>query len=853
MELRVRTLFDAPTVAALAQTMEAGPAEARPKLTRADRPEAIPLSFAQSRLWFLHRLEGPSATYNIPLAVRITGDVDVAALTAALGDVLGRHEALRTVFPEIDGVPRQLVLDIDQVRPELAVTTVADHDLENVLARAAQHVFDLIVDIPFRAELFQVRDDPQRSGEDSGEYLLVLVVHHIAGDGWSMAPLWRDLSTAYTARSAGRFPEWPGLPVQYADYALWQRELLGEGKDPDTEMASQVRYWTQALAGLPERIELPTDRSYPAVPSYAGDVVTFDWDARLHARLQDVARECGASLFMVVNAALVVLLSRLGGGEDIPVGVVIAGRTDEAVEDLVGFFANTLILRTDTSGSPTLRKLIEQVRERSLDAYAHQDVPFERLVEAINPVRSMAHQPLAQVMIAWQNNVSGELHLPGLNVSLEPIRTATAKFDLSFYFEEHDDTRLAPAGLVGAVEFRTDIFDRATVEGFVAQLRRVLETVAADPDQRVDTVDVLDANERERLLMKWNDTAVALEPTTVPQLFEGLAERTPDATALVFEGVEVSYGELNARANRLAHLLLARGVERDAVVALAVPRSIEMVVSLLALLKAGAAYLPIDPDYPADRIEFMVNDARPALVITTSETARDFPCRQLVLDDEKQLPGYSAENPGAASRPSMSSPAYVIYTSGSTGTPKGVVGLHRGLTNRLAWFQDCCPWLPGEPSCAKSSLSFIDGCTELLGPLCYGGLVVLADRAAARQVPDLVALVESYHITRLTVVPSQLSSILDYGRPERLTSCRLWISSGEPLTSAVAARFAEMFPDATLLNLYGSSEASGDSLHGEVRGADTPIGGPVWNTRVYVLDAGLRLVPVGVAGELYVS
>ncbi|MGW1506614.1 amino acid adenylation domain-containing protein [Streptomyces mirabilis] len=853
VELGVRTLFDAPTVAALAQAMGAGAAEARPKLTRADRPEALPLSFAQSRLWFLHRFEGPSATYNIPLAVRMTGDVDVVALTAAVGDVLGRHEALRTVFPEIDGVPRQLVLDVDQIRPELVVTTVAEHDLEDVLAGAAQHAFDLVVDIPLRVELFQVRNDRQRGGDDSGEYLLVLVVHHIAGDGWSMAPLWRDLSTAYTARSAGRSPEWPGLPVQYADYTLWQRELLGDGKDPDTEMASQVRYWTQALAGLPERIELPTDRSYPAVPSYTGDVVTFDWDAALHARLRDVARECGASLFMVVNTALVVLLSRLGGGEDIPVGVVIAGRTDEALEDLVGFFANTLILRTDTSGAPTLRKLIEQVRERSLDAYAHQDVPFERLVEALNPVRSMAHQPLAQVMLAWQNNVSGELRLPGLDVSLEPIRTATAKFDLSFYFEEHDDTRLAPAGLAGAVEFRTDVFDRATVEGVVAQLRRVLEAVAADPDQRADAVDVLDAGERERLLVKRNDTAVALEPVTVPELFEDRAERTPDATALVFEGVELSYAELNARANRLAHLLLARGVGRDAVVALAVPRSIEMVVGLLAVLKVGAAYLPIDPDYPADRIEFMVTDARPALVITTAETARDFPCRQLVLDDEKQLPEYPSVNPGAAFRPSVSSAAYVIYTSGSTGTPKGVVGLHGGLANRLAWFQDCYPWLPGEPSCAKSSLSFIDGCTELLGPLCHGGLVVLADRAGAKQVPDLVALVERHHITRLTVVPSQLSSILDYGRPERLTSCRLWISSGEPLTGAVAARFAEVFPDATLLNLYGSSEASGDSLHSEVRGSDTPIGGPVWNTRVYVLDGGLRLVPVGVAGELYVS
>ena len=431
----MRAVFDAPTAAALADLLAGAMTgtERRPLTRVADRPERLPLSFAQQRLWFLHGLEGGSATYNVPLVMRLTGELDVEALRAALHDVVGRHEALRTVFPTADGVPYQQILAEPAV--ELTVREGAESEVDDLVRGA----FDLGAGVPVRAALLTV-------GER--RHVLVLVLHHIAADGWSLTPLWRDIATAYRARLRGDAPQWTPLPVQYADYTLWQRELL------ESEETTQLDYWREALDGLPERIPLPLDRPHPAVSAYRGEFFTFAWDAGLQAGLTELARACGASPFMVVHAGLTALLSRLGGGTDIPIGTPIAGRTDPALDDLVGFFVNTLVLRVDTDGDPSFRDLVARVRERSLDAYAHQDVPFERLVEALNPARSLAHHPLFQTMLAWQNTPGAGVELPGLTVTEQPVGTGTAKFDLWFSFTEQAD------GIHGQAEFNAEVFDR---------------------------------------------------------------------------------------------------------------------------------------------------------------------------------------------------------------------------------------------------------------------------------------------------------------------------------------------------------------------------------------------------------
>ena len=432
------------------------------------------MSFAQRRLWFLGQLEGPSPTYNIPMALRLRGRVDVDALRAGLEDVAGRHESLRTVFRQSDdGQPYQLVLGPEEAELALAVSEVDEAGLAQALRAEAGAGFDLAREIPVRARLFVLGRD---------ECVLMLVVHHIAADGWSMAPLAQDLSAAYAARLAGHAPAWEALPVQYADYTLWQREVLGSEDDPDSVISGQLRYWSETLAGVPEQLELPTDRPRPAVASHEGDTVALRVPAEVHERLVQLSRDSGASVFMTVQAALAVLLTRLGAGTDIPIGTPAAGRTDEALDDLIGFFVNNLVLRTDTSGDPSFTELLERVRERDLAAFAHQDVPFERLVEVINPQRSMSRHPLFQVLLSFQNNAQAVVELPGLAVSQEALRGAVARFDLTVNLGEVHSAEGRPDGLAGRIDYRTDLFDRHTAEALGARLVRVLEAVATTPD-----------------------------------------------------------------------------------------------------------------------------------------------------------------------------------------------------------------------------------------------------------------------------------------------------------------------------------------------------------------------------------
>ncbi|MFJ3928565.1 amino acid adenylation domain-containing protein, partial [Streptomyces sp. NPDC090022] len=850
VELAVRTLFEAPTVAALA-TRIAGADRARTALTARPRPEEVPLSPAQRRLWFLNRFEGPSASYNLPLALRLDGDLDAAALRAALGDVTDRHESLRTVFPELDGRPRQWVLPAGVSAPALPVVEVAADDLEAALADAVAEGFDLTAQAPLRARLLRI---------SATEHVLVVVLHHIAGDGWSLAPFARDLGTAYDARRRGHAPAWEPLPVQYADYTLWQREVLGDENDADSPLARQIDHWRTTLAGLPEELALPTDRSRPAEASHRGESAPLTVPADVHERIVAVARAHDASVFMVVQAALAALLHRLGAGDDIPVGSVIAGRTDQALDDLVGFFVNTLVLRTDLSGAPTFAELLGRVRESDLAAYAHQDVPFERLVEVLNPVRSLARHPLFQVMLAFQNNAEATLDLDGLRATATPVRLDAAKFDLLFSLEE-TFTADGPAGLRGVVEYSADLFDRATAETIGARLARLLDAVTADPQLPVSAVDVLTDAERAQVLGEWNDTGHEVADATVPELFRAQAARTPHAPAVLHAGVELTYGELDARANRLARLLIAEGAGPERFVALTLPRTADMIVALLAVLKSGAAYLPVDPGYPADRIAYMLADARPALVLTTAEAAAVLPegVRTLLLDDEAVRARLAAQPDGEVTdterlRPlDVRHPAYAIYTSGSTGRPKGVVVAHRNVADFAAWARDAIGAERLSDVLAATSLNFDVSVFEMFGPLLTGGRIEI--------VRDVLALLEAApgrHYSLVSAVPSALAHTLAQSGAPRF-GADLVVLAGEGLSAHTADAIRAAVPGAALANIYGPTEATVYATAwydapGHTSGERTPpIGRPRHNTRALVLDEGLRPVPPGVAGELYLA
>ncbi|MER7001174.1 amino acid adenylation domain-containing protein [Streptomyces sp. NPDC000410] len=830
VEIEIRALFEAPTVAGLAARL-AGEGPARPALTPAVRPERVPLSFAQRRLWFLGQLEGPSATYNIPVAVRLTGQVNRSALDAALRDVLARHEALRTIYPAEGGRPYQQILDVEGLAWELQRVEVAREELAGAVAAAQGYAFDLSAEVPFRAWLFTAGPD---------EHVLVVVVHHIAGDGWSNGVLARDVTSAYAARCAGRTPQWTGLPVQYADYTLWQRELLGAEDDPESLLARQIAYWREALAEIPEELDLPFDRPRPAVASYRGHEVPLEIPAEVHARLVELARAEGVTVFMVLQAALATLLSRLGAGTDVPIGSAVAGRTDEALDDLIGFFVNSLVIRTDLSGDPTFREVLGRVREAGLGAFAHQDVPFERLVEELAPTRSLARHPLFQVMLTLQNNDEAVLDLNGLRSEAMPPGEPTAKFDVEVSVGEEFDGDGAPAGLRGVVIVAADLFGVESAERLAARWVRVLDTLTADPLVRVGELDVLDAGERRRVLVEWNDTVGEVPAGTLAGLFEVQVGRSPGAVAVVFEGVEVSYAELDVRANRLARLLMGRGVGPESVVGVALERGVDLLVALLGVLKAGGAYLPVDPELPQERVEFMLADAGAVHVVTPDVVEESAGLDGGPVGDRSLLPSH---------------PAYVIYTSGSTGVPKGVVVSHEGVVNRLVWMQERFGLVAGERVLQKTPFGFDVSVWELFWPLLTGGVLVVARPGGHRDPGYVAQLIGEQQVSTVHFVPSMLEVFL---REPELAGCwdlRRVVCSGEALPAAVVERFFDLIDGVELHNLYGPTEASVDVTAWQCAPGEgsVPIGRPITNTKTFVLDGALQPVPVGVVGELYLA
>ncbi|WP_073920058.1 non-ribosomal peptide synthetase [Streptomyces sp. CB00455] len=866
VELPLRSVFESPTVAELAPRLGDRGA-ARPALEAGPRPDVVPLSFAQRRLWFLNRFEDQRAVYNMPWALRLTGALDTAALEAALADLLERHESLRTVYPEVAGQPYQRILPPHEARPALLRHDAADADgtaggLAEEVARAAADGFDVTADLPLRAHLFT---------EAPGAHILLIVVHHIACDGWSIGPLWRDLGAAYTARCVGEAPGQAPLPVQYADYTLWQRRILGEADDPRSALARQSAYWKDALAGLPDELNLPTDRPRTPDSGHRGGVVPFEIPAALHQRLAALAERTGGSTFMVVQTALAALLSRAGAGTDIPLGTPLAGRTDEALDDLVGFFVNTLVLRTDTSGDATFAELLRRTRSGSLAAYANQDMPFDLLVEALNPDRSVSRHPLFQVMLAFQNNAGGELELPGLRVEDYTFDLRHSMFDLLFNITEHRDAQAAPAGLGGYVTYRLDLFDRSTAEWLTAGLVRMLTAIAADPDQRPRDVELLDDGQRRTLLTDWNATGRPLPDVGLAELVERQVARTPEAPAIGFGALTLTYAELNARANRLARRLVADGVGAEDVVGLLLPRTPELVVAVLAVLKAGAAYLPLDPQQPVDRIAYMLQDAAPTFTLTTTPLAAQIldgtPARRLCLDDREQAaalagqPAADLEDADRARPASSRHPAYLVYTSGSTGRPKGVLMPGTTLVNLLSWEGRTQPGPAGGRTAQFTTPSFDVSVQEILATLVVGDTLVIPDMDIRADFAAFVRWVDRERITRLYAPNVVIETLCQIAEDEDLplASLRRVAQAGEALvlTDRMRKFFAER-PECRLENHYGPAEThvtTGFALPTDTMSwpYTAPIGRPLDNTRVYVLDSGLRPVPPGVAGELYLA
>jgi amino acid adenylation domain-containing protein len=839
----LRALFEGPTVAELAARVDAlrqGGARALPPVVRVDRDRPLPLSFAQERLWFIDRLEGGSAPYNIPAALRLTGALDVDALEGSLGEIVRRHEALRTTFGEVDGSPVQVIapfagfaLPVDDLSglPE----TAREAEVRRRAREDAARPFDLLAGPLFRAALLRLGAE---------EHVLLLCIHHIVSDGWSSGVLLRELSTLYAAFTHGEGDPLPPLPVQYADYAVWQREQL-QGEVLDRQLA----YWNERLAGAPALLELPTDHPRPAVQSHRGTRELFDLPRALLERLQALGRSEGATLYMVMLGAFQLLLSKYSGSEDVVIGSPIAGRTRREVEELIGFFANTLVLRTDLGGDPSFRALLGRVREGTLGAYEHQEVPFERLVAELQPERSLSHAPLFQVMFALQNADRSGSGLTGLRMERVSAEVETTRFDLGLTVVPHDD------GIRGALEYSTDLFDRSTVRRMLGHLERVLEQVAADADVRLSRLELLSADERGLVVEEWNRTKLGTSDSPAHVLFAEWARRAPEAIALLDGRDAVTYGELDRRAAVLARRLRDLGVGPETPVGLCMERTPELLVGVLGIWKAGGAYVPLDPGYPAERLGWIIADAALPVVVAARGTAGVLPQHgaTLVRVDALAETGAEAAPEVPASDASL---AYVIYTSGSTGTPKGVLVQHGSLSNLLGATREAFGVGAGDVMPALASYAFDIWLFEALLPLTSGGAVRLVERERVLDAPALVE--EIADATLVHAVPALMRQLVHVERETpRLGRLRRAFVGGDRVAADLLAEMREALGGAEMHVLYGPTEGTIlASTHpvpedGMVEGH--PIGRPLGNVRLYVCDGRGSPQPAGVPGELLIG
>ncbi|MCP3105513.1 amino acid adenylation domain-containing protein, partial [Myxococcus sp. K15C18031901] len=839
VELPLRAMFEAPTLKALAERIDGAKTErGRTALVAVGREGPLPLSFAQQRLWFLDRLEPGSALYNIPLAVRLEGALDEAALEKSLGEVVRRHEALRTSFEEVEGQPVQRIHPARafELRVEDLREVPAEQRQQEARARMgeeARRPFELSGELMMRALLLRLEER---------EHVLVVNMHHIASDGWSVGVLSRELGALYEEYAGGRAARLAPLSVQYADYAVWQREWLrGE------VLEKQVEYWKQKLAGVAP-LELPTDKPRPAVRSNRGATLPVRLPRELAQRVGALAKQEGVTPFMLLLAAFQLLLARYSGQEDIVVGSPIAGRRQAEVEGLIGFFVNTLVLRTQVEGEKSFKALLAQVKETTLGAYEHQDVPFEKLVEELQPARDLSRTPLFQALFVLQNTPMQEVRLPGLTLHpLEAHGGEAAKFDLNLNLSE------TPEGFSGFLQVSTDLFTEATAARMVRHFHSLLDAVAAHPEGRLSALPWLPAEEREQVLRGWNGTAVETPSvTTFPAAFELQAASTPDAPAVRFEDEVLSFAGLNAHANQLAHQLRALGVGPDVPVALCFERSVDMVVALLGVMKAGGAYVPLDPSWPSQRLGFTLQDcAAPVLL-----TQRHLESSWVPVGTHVLFPGLDEALPSHNPEPSASADdlAYVIYTSGSTGRPKGVMVQHRSVLNlRHALARTI---YAGQPSGLRVSVNAplaFDASVKQLVQLLDGHCLCIVPEET-RQDPDAMReWLRRYGVDVLDCTPSLLRLLVQSGLLQEDAAPRLLVPGGEAIDDALWEQLAAA-PRTRTFNVYGPTECTVDTTAFAVRPGTRPtLGGPLANVRVYVLDAYLQPVPVGVPGELFIS
>ena len=850
VELPLRSLFEAPTIAELAERVEIaltnGQSIQAEPLLPIPRSAQIPLSFAQARLWFLDQLQPDSAFYNMPLALYLSGQLNIAALESSINKIIQRHEALRTNLATQEGQPVQVIAST--INWKLLVVDLLDlHQSER--EDEAQRLATVEANRPFNLEQEPLlRATVLLLGET--EYILLLTMHHIISDGWSLGVFVRELTEFYKAFCTGKPPVLPLLPVQYADFAVWQRQWLQK-----EILETQLDYWKQQLKNALALLELPTDRPRPAVQTFRGACYYAALPLKLSVALAAYSKRVGCTLFMTLYTAFQILLYRYTGQDDIVVGTPVAGRNRREIEGLIGFFVNTLVLRTDLSGNPTFEQLLNRVREVALQAYAHQDLPFEQLVEALQPARDLSYTPLFQVMFALDNALVPSVELPELAISSYAVEIGTAKFDLTLSMEN------TTSGLVGVWEYNTDLFDEVTIARMTSHFQTLLEAIAANPDQQISQLPIVTQTEQHQLLFEWNNTfAKYPQDKCIHQLFEEQVERSPSSVAVVFEGEQLTYRELNARANQLAHYLRSLGVGTEVLVGICVERSIEMIVGLLGVLKAGGAYVPIDPAYPKERLVFMLEDSAVPVLLTQQRLVDRIPKHQaqvVLLDTQWQIIAQQSEE-NIACFVNAENLAYVIYTSGSTGKPKGVTIQHRSLVNYTTAVSIEYEIEKHDRILQFSSISFDVSAEEIYISLIYGTTLVLRTDFMLDSVGTFLQKCIDWKLTVLvlpTVYWHELTLFLSQEKLALPPSLRLVIIGGEKALSERLKTWLEYVgQQVRLVNNYGPTEATiGATIYDLSASTAVLIGCPIRNVQTYILDRYLQPVPVGVPGELHIG
>ncbi|TWE07133.1 arthrofactin-type cyclic lipopeptide synthetase C [Pseudomonas sp. AG1028] len=841
--LSLADLFADGSLAAVAQCLEGATPDHLPAIEAAPRSGPLPLSAAQQRIWFMAQMGDANSAYNIPLGLCLNGELDSRALRLALERIVERHEALRSLFVEHDGEAR-VALTPASMRPDFCWQDLRGQDsqaVREVIRAEAAQAFDLQQELPIRGRLLCLAED---------RHILLLTLHHIVADGWSLGVLTTELSALYQAFSQGQADPLPALVVQYGDYALWQRQWLDA-----QSLNAQADYWQRTLDGAPMLLSLPTDRPRPERQDYSGATVALPLDAPLCAELRASAQRHGVTPFMLFMSAWAVLLARLSGQHEVVIGMPVANRRRAEIEGLIGLFVNTLAVRVDTSGAPDVATLLARVKNRVIEAQANQDLPFEQVVEHVRPPRSLAHSPLFQVSLAWDGSQGAPLQLGDLQLEALGEQPTFAKFDLTLSVSDGAE------GFTCMLDYATALFDSATVERYAGYFKQLLRGMAADGQAVPERIELLSAAERQRLLFELNanDASTQVEER-LPALFEAQVARTPEAIALDVDARQLSYRQLNEQANRLAHYLIGQGVSADSRVAICVQRGAQLVVGLLAILKAGGAYVPLDPGYPAERLAYMLDDSGALALLVDGSTRERFAGGATPLIDlDACLWADQSETDPQLATASASDLAYVIYTSGSTGQPKGVMVEHRNLCNLVQWSSRLCPPQPTGALLHKTPVSFDASVWELFWPLCAGLRLVLARPDGQRDADYLVEVIRQRQVSVVQFVPALLQQFLGAAQCHTCSSLTDIVCGGGELTAALAAQVRERLPNVRLHNVYGPTETTVDCSvwtlqPGQPVPAETlPIGRPISNTRLYVLDAWDQPVPQGVVGQLHIG